>query len=54
MKKILVLLLMVMPLFVSAQSTFTVESNGVKYSFPLEGTTITITDSSGEGGDEKS
>lgn len=49
MKKILVLLLMVMPLFVSAQSTFTVESDGVKYSFPLEGTTITITDSSDDG-----
>ena len=28
----------------SAQSVFTVESNGQKYSFPLESTTITVTD----------
>lgn len=42
---------MAMPLFASAQSYFYVESNGETYSFPLEGTTITITDSSDEGGD---
>lgn len=35
---------MVMPLAASAQSVFTVESNGQKYSFPLESTTITVTD----------
>lgn len=35
---------MAMPLVASAQSVFTVESNGAKYSFPLEGTTITVTD----------
>lgn len=44
MKKIFVSLLMVMPLAASAQSVFTVESNGQKYSFPLESTTITVTD----------
>ena len=44
MKKIFVSLLMAMPLVASAQSVFTVESNGAKYSFPLEGTTITVTD----------
>lgn len=44
MKKIFVSLLMVMPLATSAQSVFTVESNGQKYSFPLESTTITVTD----------
>lgn len=44
MKKIFVSLLMVMPLAASAQSVFTVESNGKKYAFPLEGTTITVTD----------
>ena len=46
MKKLLVTLLMIMPLIASAQSFFTVESNGEKYTFPLEGTTITITESS--------
>ena len=35
---------MIMPLAASAQSVFTVESNGQKYSFPLESTTITVTD----------
>ena len=35
---------MAMPLVASAQSVFTVESNGQKYSFPLESTTITVTD----------
>lgn len=35
---------MAMPLVASAQSVFTVESNGAKYSFPLESTTITVTD----------
>lgn len=35
---------MAMPLVASAQTSFTVESNGKKYAFPLEGTTITITD----------
>ncbi len=44
MKKIFVSLLMAMPLVASAQTSFTVESNGKKYAFPLEGTTITITD----------
>lgn len=44
MKKIFVSLLMAMPLAASAQSVFTVESNGQKYSFPLESTTITVTD----------
>lgn len=44
MKKIFVSLLMAMPLVASAQSVFTVESNGQKYSFPLESTTITVTD----------
>lgn len=44
MKKKFVSLLMVMPLAASAQSVFTVESNGQKYSFPLESTTITVTD----------
>lgn len=44
MKKIFVSLLMVMPLAASAQTSFTVESNGKKYAFPLEGTTITVTD----------
>lgn len=44
MKKIFVLLLMAMPLVASAQTSFTVESNGKKYAFPLEGTTITVTD----------
>lgn len=44
MKKIFVSLLMAMPLVASAQTSFTVESNGQKYSFPLESTTITITD----------
>lgn len=44
MKKIFVSLLMAMPLVASAQSVFTVESNGAKYSFPLESTTITVTD----------
>lgn len=44
MKKIFVSLLMAMPLVASAQTTFTVESNGKKYAFPLEGTTITVTD----------
>lgn len=43
MKKIFVSLLMAMPLVASAQTSFTVESNGQKYSFPLESTTITIT-----------
>ena len=46
MKKILVSLLMAMPLLASAQSYFYVESNGETYSFPLEGTTITIKESS--------
>lgn len=44
MKKIFVSLLMAMPLVASAQTSFTVESNGKKYAFPLESTTITITD----------
>ena len=44
MKKIFVSLLMAMPLVASAQTSFTVESNGKKYAFPLEGTTITVTD----------
>lgn len=44
MKKIFVSLLMAMPVVASAQSVFTVESNGKKYSFPLESTTITLTD----------
>lgn len=44
MKKIFVSLLMAMPIVASAQSVFTVESNGKKYSFPLESTTITLTD----------
>lgn len=44
MKKIFVSLLMAMPLVASAQTSFTVESNGQKYSFPLESTTITVTD----------
>ena len=35
---------MAMPLVASAQTSFTVESNGKKYAFPLEGTTITVTD----------
>lgn len=35
---------MAMPLVASAQTSFTVESNGKKYAFPLESTTITITD----------
>lgn len=45
MKKILVVLMLLMPLLASAQSYFTVESNGIKHTYPLEGTTITITDS---------
>lgn len=44
MKKIFVSLLMAMPLVASAQTSFTVESNGKKYAFPLECTTITVTD----------
>lgn len=44
MKKIFVSLLMAMPLVASAQTSFTVESNGKKYAFPLEGTSITVTD----------
>lgn len=44
MKKIFVSLLMAMPLVASAQTSFTIESNGKKYAFPLEGTTITVTD----------
>lgn len=44
MKKIFVSLLMAMPLVASAQTSFTVESNDKKYAFPLEGTTITVTD----------
>lgn len=44
MKKIFVSLLMAIPLVASAQTSFTVESNGKKYAFPLEGTTITVTD----------
>lgn len=44
MKKIFVSLLMAMPLVASAQTSFTVESNGKKYAFPLESTTITVTD----------
>lgn len=44
MKKIFVSLLMAMPLVASAQTSFTVKSNGKKYAFPLEGTTITVTD----------
>ena len=35
---------MAMPLVASAQTSFTVESNGKKYAFPLESTTITVTD----------
>lgn len=35
MKKIFVSLLMAMPLVASAQTSFTVESNGKKYAFPL-------------------
>ena len=35
---------MAMPLVASAQTSFTIESNGKKYAFPLEGTTITVTD----------
>lgn len=35
---------MAMPVVASAQSVFTVESDGKKYSFPLESTTITLTD----------
>lgn len=35
---------MAIPLVASAQTSFTVESNGKKYAFPLEGTTITVTD----------
>lgn len=44
MKKIFVSLLMAMPIVASAQTAFTVESNGKKYSFPLSETTITVTD----------
>lgn len=44
MKKIFVSILMAMPILASAQSVFTVESEGKKYSFPLESSTITITD----------
>lgn len=37
--------MLMMPLLASAQSRFTVEFNGIKHTYPLEGTTITITDS---------
>ena len=44
MKKILVSLLFAIPAVASAQSVFTVETEGKKYSFPLENTVITVTD----------
>lgn len=44
MKKIFVSLLFAIPAVASAQSVFTVETEGKKYSFPLESTVITVTD----------
>lgn len=44
MKKIFVSLFFAIPAVASAQSVFTVETDGKKYSFPLENTVITVTD----------
>ena len=44
MKKIFVSLFFAIPAVASAQSVFTVATEGKKYSFPLENTVITITD----------
>lgn len=44
MKKIFVSLLFAIPAVASAQSVFTVATEGKKYSFPLENTVITVTD----------
>lgn len=44
MKKIFVSLFFAIPAVASAQSVFTVETEGKKYSFPLENTVITVTD----------
>ena len=43
MKKIILASLLAMPLAASAQSAFTVDNNGKKYSFPIT-STITVTD----------
>ena len=44
MKKIFVSLFFAIPAVASAQSVFTVATEGKKYSFPLENTVITVTD----------